>query len=150
MAIQIYRDLQVWQKSMDLVVEVYELAKRFPSEESFGLTSQIRRAAVSVPANIAEGHGRLHRKDFLRHLSIARGSLVEVETHLQIAIRLGYLERVQCKQVWGLSQETGRLLSGLIRSLKNGSRQEKDLEQTTLTPDPRPPTPDPRTMTPDP
>lgn len=124
MAIQTYRDLKVWQKSMDMVVEVYELAKRLPSEELFGLTSQIRRAAVSVSANIAEGHGRLHRKEFLRQLSIARGSLVEVETHLQIAMRLGYLEREQSKQLWLQCQEVGRLLSNLIRSLQNDTKRE--------------------------
>jgi four helix bundle protein len=121
---------------MDLVVKVYELARRFPSEELFGLTSQIRRAVVSVPANIAEGHGRLHRKEFLRQLSIARGSLVEVETHLQIAVRLGYLERDQCKEPWLCCQEVGRLLSGLIRSLQSDPKQTKEFDPTAPTPDP--------------
>ena len=97
MTIQTYRDLTVWQKSMDLVAEIYRLTKLFPQEELFGLTSQIRRAAVSVPANIAEGYGRIHRKEYLHHLSIARGSLMEVETHLQIAVRLTFLERDQVR-----------------------------------------------------
>jgi four helix bundle protein len=117
MAIQTYRDLTVWQQSMDLVVEIYRLARQFPADEQFALTSQIRRAATSIPANIAEGHGRLHRKEYLYHLSVARGSLMELETHLQIAVRLDYLDRDQAKQAWTLLQEVGRLLNGLIRSL---------------------------------
>src|SRR5438105_292586 len=142
MAIQTYRDLEVWQKSMDLVVEVYRQANSFPREEQFGLSNQIKRSAVSVPANIAEGHGRLHRGDFLRHLSIARGSLTETETHLLIAIRLGYLDRGQAKPTWSLLQEVGRLLSGLIRSLENGSGKISEFGEPYDT-DPRPPTPDP-------
>ena len=119
MTIRSYRDLTVWQKGMDLVVEVYRLTELFPREEQFGLVSQIRRAAVSIPANIAEGHGRLHRADFLRYLSISRGSLTEVETHLEIAIRLEYLSQDQVRQAWDLLQDTGRLLNGLIRALEN-------------------------------
>jgi four helix bundle protein len=125
MAIQSYRDLLVWQKSMDLVTEIYQLTRPFPHEELFGLTSQTRRAAVSVPANIAEGYGRIHRKEYLHHLSIARGSLMEVETHLQIAVRLTYLSREQGAQIWSLLQEVGRLLNGLIRSLNNGNPDGK-------------------------
>ena len=87
-----YRDLLVWQKSMDLVVASYDLAKRLPHRENFGLISQIERAAVSVPANIAEGHGRKHTGDYLHHLSMARGSLLELETHILITVRLGYLQ----------------------------------------------------------
>ena len=91
MTIKSYQELTVWQKSMDLVEAIYLLAKKFPKEETFGLTSQIKRAVVSIPANIAEGYGRTHRGDYLHHLSIARGSLMEVETHLAIALRLNYL-----------------------------------------------------------
>src|SRR5438477_6917920 len=101
MGIQTYRDLTVWQKSMDMVVEIYRLAKLLLKDEQFGLVSQVKRAAVSVPANIAEGHGQLHKGVFLRHLSIAKGSLTEVETHLQIAVRLDYLNRDQVKSTWG-------------------------------------------------
>jgi len=125
MTIQTYRDLEVWQKSMDLVVEIYRLATLFPPKEQFGLTSQIQRAAVSIPANIAEGHGRLHRGDYVRFLSIARGSLTEAETHLQIAVRLGYLDRDRAKQVWALFQDVGRLLNGLIRSLDTKGRRAR-------------------------
>jgi len=77
-----YRDLGVWQVSMDLVTAIYKLTDKFPSKERFGLSSQIQRSAVSVPANIAEGYGRSHRKEYLNHLSIAYGSLMETETHL--------------------------------------------------------------------
>jgi four helix bundle protein len=133
MPIQTYRDLEVWQKGMDLVIEIYKLASLFPQQEMFALTSQLRRAAVSIPANIAEGHGQLYRRNFLRHLSIARGSLMEVETHLQIAVRLNYLSRDQAKAAWALLQETGRLLNGLIRSLESKESQspakDQDLER---------------------
>lgn len=134
MAIQTYRDLIAWQKSMELVVEVYRLAKLFPQEEMFGLTSQIKRAVVSIPANIAEGHGRIHRKEYLHHLSIARGSLMEVETHLQIAVKLMYLQRTHVKTTWELAQETGRLLNGLIRSLAPDSIREEPETYTTELP----------------
>ncbi|MEO6457359.1 MAG: four helix bundle protein [Chloroflexia bacterium] len=122
MVIQSYRDLLVWQKSMDLVAEIYCLAKLFPREEQFGLISQIQRAAVSVPANIARGHGRIYKADFLRHLSIARGSFSEVKTYVKIAVRLKYVEREQVKDAWALMQEVGRLLNGLIRSMGKASR----------------------------
>lgn len=119
MSIESYRDLLVWQKAMDLVVEIYRLTKAFPPDERFGLTIQIRRVAVSIPSNIAEGHGRLHRADFLRFLSIARGSLTELETQLQIATRLGYLDARQTEQSWDLVRHVGRALNGLIRSLNS-------------------------------
>jgi four helix bundle protein len=90
-AIRGYRDLVVWREAMDLVVEVYRLSERLPDRERCGLTSQVQRAMVSVPANIAEGHGRSGTREYLHHLSVARGSLLEVETHLQIAVRLNYL-----------------------------------------------------------
>jgi four helix bundle protein len=103
---------------MDMVEEVYRLTKRFPKDEMFGLTSQIRRASVSVPANIAEGYGRLHRKEYLNHLSIAQGSLLEAETHLQIAVRLEYLDREQVKHAWGLMQDVGKMPRRLIIALR--------------------------------
>ena len=88
--IQSYRDLTVWQLGMQITEDVYALTKSFPAEERFGLTSQLRRAAASVPANIAEGHARSSTKDFLRHLSIAIGSLAEVTTFLELAERLKF------------------------------------------------------------
>jgi four helix bundle protein len=111
------KDLLVWQKAMDLVVECYQLTKRFPASELYGLTSQIRRAAVSVPANIAEGFGRWHSKDFVRFLLNANGSLKEVETHLLISERLGFLQRPEMHKAMGLSEELGRMLAALRHKL---------------------------------
>jgi len=112
-----YRDLEVWQKAMDLVVECYRITNKFPRSELYGLTSQLRRAAVSVPSNIAEGRERQHTKEFVQHLAIAYGSLAELETHLQIAQRLTYLDSRQVRQVLEKTSEVGRMLNGLRRSL---------------------------------
>jgi len=112
-----YSELLVWQKAVDLVVAVYGLAKTFPADEKFGLTSQIQRAAVSIPANIAEGHGRKSTKAYLNHVSIANGSLMELETLLQIAARLNYLENDRLPDVLKQTNEIGKMLSGLTRSL---------------------------------
>ncbi len=114
-----YRDLVAWQKAMDLVEIVYRLTQVFPKEEVYGLTSQARRAAVSVPANIAEGQGRKTPGDFGRFLAIAHGSLRELETHLLIAQRLHYLEEAQTRPAFALCEETGRLINGLLRSLRS-------------------------------
>ncbi len=125
MAIESYRDLIVWQKAMDLVEDVYKRTKGFPREELYGLTSQLRRAVVSVPSNIAEGQGRNSTKDFLHHLSIAYGSLCEVGTQILIAHRLGYLERRDVEGLDGLSSEVGRLINGLSNKLpKDGRRTD--------------------------
>jgi len=116
-----YRDLLVWQKGMDLVVRSYELSRRFPPSETYGLAAQIQRSAVSIPANIAEGHGRRHMGDYLHHLSVANGSLKELETHFLIAKRLGLLKGDDVELVLALSEELGRMLSGLARSLRQAS-----------------------------
>jgi four helix bundle protein len=113
-----YRDLRVWQTAMDLVVEVYSLAKLLPADERFGLGAQLRRAAVSVPANIAEGHGRLLRAEYLHHLSIARGSLKELETLLSIAERLGYISADRLANAAKLCESTSRMLTRLRGSLR--------------------------------
>lgn len=113
-----YRDLQVWQKGMDLVVDAYCLAKSLPKTELYGLASQIQKAAVSVPANIAEGHGREHLGEYLHHLSIANGSLMELETHCLIAVRLKYLEGDKANNFLGRTSELGRMMSGLMHKLK--------------------------------
>ena len=115
---QHYQQLLVWQKAMDLVVLCYEITKPFPAEERYGLTSQIRRAGVSVPANIAEGHARFHTKEFLNHLSIARGSLAELETELMISQRVGYLAEEQLTKVLAMTDEIGRMTAGLRQSLE--------------------------------
>ncbi len=111
------QELIVWQKAMDLVEDVYRASRSFPREEIYGLTSQIRRAAVSIPSNIAEGQGRRTTADFLRHLSIAYGSLREVETQLLIAVRLRYLAEITTNDVMKLTSKVGRLLNGLMTSL---------------------------------
>ncbi len=112
-----YQDLDVWQKAMDLVVMCYKLSKKFPKHEIYGLAGQLQRAAVSVPANIAEGRQRQHVKEFIQHLSIAYGSLAELETHIQIAGRLGYIEEEEISRILDYSSEIGRMLNGLRRSL---------------------------------
>ena len=112
-----YRDLTVWQKSMDLVVICYQLTSQFPKTEIYGLSSQIQRAAVSIPANIAEGKGRNHLGDYIRHLSIANGSLKELETHLMIVGRLGYLKQQELKVTLNKCEEIGRMLHSLMKKL---------------------------------
>jgi four helix bundle protein len=122
--IKSYRDLEVWQRSKDLALEFYRVTRSFPGDEKFGLTSQIRRASVSVAANIAEGQARVHTGDFVRHLSMARGSLAEVETLLEIATGLDYLQREKVKQLWNELQTVGRMLTALIQSLEAHSRKK--------------------------
>ena len=117
--VQSYRDLKVWQKAMDLVINSYKVTDNFPSQEKFGLSSQLQRAAVSIPANIAEGHGRNHTREYLQFLSIAYGSLMELETHLQIAQRLNYIDIVLLQSLIKNTEEIGRMLNGLQRTLKN-------------------------------
>src|SRR5262249_25286312 len=116
MGVRHYSDLIAWQKAMDLVVRVYKATEEFPARERFGLTNQLRRAVVSVPSNIAEGQGRHATRDFLRCLSIAYGSLQEVETQLVIARRLGYLEEEFRAGLFDLTGEVGRLINGLMNS----------------------------------
>lgn len=118
MQIKSYRDLLVWQKAMDLVVECYRFVSTLPKNETYGLISQVQRAAVSVPANIAEGHGRDHLGDYLRHLSVANGSLMELETHLLLVGRLGYRPAEDAEPLLSQCSEVGKMLAGLTRSLK--------------------------------
>jgi four helix bundle protein len=118
MAGQSYRDLFAWQRAMDLWFAVHELTKSWPREERFESTSQVRRAASSVPANIAEGQGRQSLREFLHHVSIANGSLYELETYLIGAARLGYLDAQELDGLLRRSAEVGRLLNGLMRNLR--------------------------------
>ena len=115
---QCYSDLIAWQKAMDLVEAVCRATRGFPSDERFGLTSQVRRAVVSVPSNIAEGQGRASTREFLHFLSVAYGSLLEVETQIHIAHRLGYMEAQQKAVIMAAANEIGRILNGLSASLK--------------------------------
>ena len=117
MAVQDYRDLEVWQQAMELVVVIYRQTGTFPRDEMYGLTNQLRRASVSVPSNIAEGQGRRTTKEFLNHLSIARGSVLEVQTQIEIASRLGYLDPDQTSQLHCQVTVVVRLLNGLINAL---------------------------------
>src|SRR5216683_844484 len=118
MEIKSFRDLIVWQKAMNFVVEVYRATGRFPSEERFGLTAQLRRAAVSIPSNIAEGHGRESTREFLNFLSIAYGSLNEAQTQIMIAERLSFLTHEKVTPLLDLAAEVARLINGLCNSLK--------------------------------
>lgn len=117
MGVQSYKDLIAWQKAMDLVVVIYQATTSFPADERFGLTIQTRRAAVSVPSNIAEGQGRGPGQDFVRFLSIARGSLQEVDTQLVLAVRLGFLKQSAYDPLSNLLVEVAKLINGLIRSI---------------------------------
>ncbi|MEJ0044481.1 MAG: four helix bundle protein [Rhizomicrobium sp.] len=113
-----YRDLSVWQQAMTLAETCYSLTRAFPREEMFGMTSQIRRAAASVAANIAEGHGREATGSFIQHLRIAQGSLKEVETHLLLAVRVKLARLELVDPVLEQCQSIGKMLSALIRSLE--------------------------------
>ena len=118
MIVKSYRDLLVWQRSMDLVEICYKLASTFPKDEIYGLTSQLRRAVVSIPANIAEGHGRDGLGEYIHFLGVAQGSLRETETHLMIAGRLLFVDKGKLDEVLRLSDEVSRMLGSLMRSLK--------------------------------
>ncbi len=113
-----YRDLIAWQKAMEFVLEIYEETAAFPSEERYGLRMQLRRAGVSVPSNLAEGQGRRSTGDFLHHLSIAHGSLREVETQVLISERLKYLRKESAARLMEHASEVGRLITGLMNSLQ--------------------------------
>ena len=117
MAILCYRDLIVWQKAADLAQESYSRVRRFPRYETYGLADQIRRAAVSITGNIAEGHGRQQRRDYGQFLGIARGSLAELESHFDIAERVGYVSAEELAELRALAGEVGRMLSALHRKV---------------------------------
>ena len=117
-----YKDLIAWRKAMELVAMVYDASERFPSHEQFGLTSQLRRAAVSVPSNIAEGHARLTTGEFRQFLGYALGSLTEIETQIQIAGRLGYLSKLESNKLLERSTEIGKVVRGLLQSLSRHAK----------------------------
>ena len=116
--IQSYKDLKVWQKSMEIARNSYEITKAFPKEELFGMTSQIRRAAASIPANIAEGYGRDKRGEYIQFLRIAQGSLKELETHLILAEQVKLTAPDSTAAIQSQCDEVGRMLRSLIRSLQ--------------------------------
>ena len=114
-----YQDLVVWKRSVELVVEAYQLVKHLTREETYALSNQIRRAAVSIPSNIAEGNGRTSIKDYSRFLSMARGSKYELDTQLFICVKLNYLTQEQISNAMRLSEEVGRMLNVLIAKLSD-------------------------------
>jgi four helix bundle protein len=118
-----YRELVVWQKAVDLVTEVYSMTKDFPRDEVYGLTSQLRRSAVSIPSNVAEGQGRATKGEFIQFLCHARGSLFELETQLLIAGKLGYITPDVEGSVTSKATEVARILNGLLTSLEISSRK---------------------------
>lgn len=115
--IRSHRDLIAWQKAMDLVVNVYILSRSFPPDELYALTKQVRRAVTSVPANIAEGQGRRSGREFHQFLALARGSLMELDTHLEVAFRVGYIKNEELLKIQKDLNEVGRILNGLMRSI---------------------------------
>ena len=127
-----HKDLVLWQKSMDLTVEVYRMARCFPNFELFGLGAQLRRAAVSVPSNVAEGAARRTTRDFISFLHIARGSLAELETQLLLARRLHYVDDASAQALATEVEEVGRLLNAVIRGL----RRRLEAQPSSLSPIP--------------
>ena len=117
MKVQHYRELVVWQKAMLLCREIYLLVNKLPKEELYSLSSQIRRAAVSIPSNIAEGQARNSTKEFIHFLSIARGSKAELQTQLLICVDVGYISEEEVKTVMNLTEEVGKMISSLIQKL---------------------------------
>ena len=119
MSKQNYQDLKVWRQSIALVPKTYRLIKQFPKEETYALADQVRRAVISIPANIAEGQARQHRKEFLQHLAIAKGSLAALHTLIIVAYKLNYLTREQMIEVEPQLSEIAKMLNGLMYSLKS-------------------------------
>ncbi|WP_454952305.1 four helix bundle protein [Capnocytophaga granulosa] len=112
-----FKDLFLWQRAMDLVVEVYDLVKKLPKEELFALSDQIRRAVISIPSNIAEGQGRNSSKEFIHFLSIAKGSKAELETQLLLCVRINYLKELEIEKAMSLVEEVGKMLHSLQKRL---------------------------------
>ena len=120
--IRSYRDQKVWQRAMDLAEVCYRTARRFPRDELYGMVSQIRRAAASLPANIAEGHGRNSRGEYIQFLRVAQGSLKELETHVLLAQRIGLAEEKAVGAILDQCEILGKMLRALIRSLEAGRK----------------------------
>jgi len=118
MKIRSYKDLIVWQRSMDLVESIYRITERLPANEQWGLVSQMRRAAVSVPSNIAEGYGRQSSGNYIQFLSISRGSLLELETQIELCIRLKYLSQIDSEKILTDMMEINKMLTSLIYKIK--------------------------------
>jgi four helix bundle protein len=143
-----YRDLFVWKQGMTLVEVCYRTTAAFPADERFGLSSQIRRAAISIPVNVAEGRCRHTTKAFINHVSIALGSIGELETCLELSSRLGFVSTSETEQVLKSVESVGRLLSGLHRSLKKRLQQQNKDRSSPPDPSPQPPAPSPQPLAP--
>ena len=128
MTVFYYTDLDVWQKSMDLSVDVYKAVKKLPKEELFGLSDQMRRAVISIPSNIAEGQQRNSTREFLHFLYVAKGSLAELETQIKLCEKLEYFEKPDANKLLYDCAQTGRMLNGLINRLnmKLNEKQQSD------------------------
>ncbi len=137
--IQSYRQLDVWRKSVSLVKEIYGIVELLPHRERYCLADQMRRAAISVPANIAEGWARAYTREYLQHVAIARGSIAELETFLVLCEELGYVTEEHVKPIAASADEIGRMLNALQRSLRR-----------RLNTPPQPLTPNPQSLTPNP
>ena len=124
-----YKDLVVWQKAIDLTIEIYSLTNLFPKEEMYGLVSQIRRSAVSIPSNIAEGQARKYHQQFSHFLSIAQGSLAELETQIIIAMKLGYIAGEQ-KDLFDMMHSIGKMITRLKQNLKKKKKKILDTRET--------------------
>src|SRR5712671_4078885 len=123
-AVRSFRDLRVWKAAMDLVEQVYVLTQTFPKHEMYGLAGQMQRAAVSVPSNIAEGHTRTHSKEYIHHLSIARASLAELQTQLEIALRLKYCSLEKMGRIIDQADSLGRQMSSLWNALTKNTNPQ--------------------------
>jgi len=126
MAVRGFKELLVWQKSMDLIEEVYRLTQGFPKLETYGLSSQLQHAAVSIAANIAEGNGRDSTREYIHHLAFSLGSLAEVETFLVVSLRLGYSKSNVISKLESQCDEIGRMLRGLQKALRAKLRRDDD------------------------
>ncbi len=142
-AVRSYRDLRVWQEGMDLAVACYELTKSFPREEAYGMTSQIRRAAAAVPANIAEGRGRENSGEFVRFLRIAQGSLKELETHLILSCRVDLVTKWKTTPALKQCKTVGKMLRSLTRSIQKIQAAKSEKPRLPTPEAKRLPTPDP-------
>jgi len=127
-----HKKLDVWQKSVDLVQKIYELVNLFPRNEEYGLSSQMRRAAISIPANIAEGAARQTRKEFIHFLHMSQGSLSELDTHLEISCKLKYIEKRDLGDIPLLMNNTDKMLTGLIKSLKKRNNLSEKMQESKI------------------
>ena len=118
--IKTFRDLIIWQKSMGLVTEIYRMTKRMPKDEEYGLKAQMRRCAVSIPSNVAEGYGRKSTNDYIRFLNITMSSLYELQTQIEIALNLEYIKQEDFDKLHEAAREIERMLSSLVRKIKEG------------------------------